>query len=83
MDKSWMTINNRLTSQEYQQGVKSFLDFATENLGIEDEIRCPRVDCINGTKHSRQVVDALDPKRNGIFIYNLGAPWGTCSRVSS
>ncbi|CAL5433049.1 unnamed protein product [Camellia sinensis] len=56
MDKSWMTINNRLTSKEYQQGVKSFLDFATANLGVEDEIRCPCVDCINGTKYSRQVV---------------------------
>ena len=51
-----MTINNRLTSKEYQQGVKSFLDFATANLGVEDEIRCPCVDCINGTKYSRQVV---------------------------
>ncbi|XP_028051481.1 uncharacterized protein LOC114256101 [Camellia sinensis] len=56
MDKSWMTINNRLTSKEYQQGVKSFLDFATANLGVDDEIRCPCVDCINGTKYSRQVV---------------------------
>ncbi|XP_028087696.1 uncharacterized protein LOC114288392 [Camellia sinensis] len=56
MDKSWMTINNRLTSKEYQQGVKSFLDFATANLGVEDEIRCPCIDCINGTKYSRQVV---------------------------
>ncbi|KAL7264045.1 hypothetical protein ACSBR1_002077 [Camellia fascicularis] len=56
MDKSWMMINNRLTSKEYQQGVKSFLDFATANLGLEDEISCPCVDCINGTKYSRQVV---------------------------
>ncbi|XP_028117214.1 uncharacterized protein LOC114314886 [Camellia sinensis] len=56
MDKSWMMINNRLTSKEYQQGVKSFLDFAMANLGVEDEIRCPCVNCINGTKYSRQVV---------------------------
>ncbi|KAL7183088.1 hypothetical protein ACSBR1_041714 [Camellia fascicularis] len=56
MDNSLMTINNRLTSKEYQQGVKSLLNFAMENLGVEDEIRCPCVDCINGTKYSRQVV---------------------------
>ncbi|XP_028110617.1 uncharacterized protein LOC114309116 [Camellia sinensis] len=56
MDKSWMMINNRLTSKEYQQGVKSFLDFATTNLGPHDEIRCPCVDCMNDTKFSRQVV---------------------------
>ncbi|KAF5933612.1 hypothetical protein HYC85_029783 [Camellia sinensis] len=51
-----MMINNRLTSKEYEQGVKAFLDFSTTHLGVEDEIRCPCVDCINGTKYSRQVV---------------------------
>ncbi|CAL5327739.1 unnamed protein product [Camellia sinensis] len=56
MDKSWMMINDRLKSKEYQQGVKSFIDFATKNLGSQDDIRCPCVDCLNGTKHSRKVV---------------------------
>ncbi|KAL7189265.1 hypothetical protein ACSBR1_039002 [Camellia fascicularis] len=51
-----MLINNSLTSKEYQQGLKSFLDFATANLGPHDEIRCPCVDCMNGTKFSSQVV---------------------------
>ncbi|XP_028078125.1 uncharacterized protein LOC114279733 [Camellia sinensis] len=56
MDKSWMMIKDRLKSKESQQGVKSFIDFATKDLGPHDEIRCPCVDCLNGTKHSPQVV---------------------------
>ncbi|CAL5322266.1 unnamed protein product [Camellia sinensis] len=56
MDKSWMMIKDRLKSKEYQQGVKSFIDFATKDLGPHDDIRCPFVDCLNGTKHSPQVV---------------------------
>ncbi|XP_028119495.1 uncharacterized protein LOC114316985 [Camellia sinensis] len=56
MDKSWMMIRDRLKSKEHQQGVKSFIDFATKDLGLHDDIRCPCVDFLNGTKHSRQVV---------------------------
>ncbi|KAL7193038.1 hypothetical protein ACSBR2_024788 [Camellia fascicularis] len=56
MDKSWMMIKDRLKGKEYQQGVKSFIDFATKDLGPHDDICCPCVDCLNGTKHSRQVV---------------------------
>ncbi|XP_028125191.1 uncharacterized protein LOC114322108 [Camellia sinensis] len=56
MDKSWMMIKDRLKSKEYQQGVKSFIDFAMKDLGPHGDIRCPCVDCLNGTKHSRQVV---------------------------
>ncbi|XP_028101002.1 uncharacterized protein LOC114300310 [Camellia sinensis] len=56
MDKSWMMIEHRLKSKEYLQGVQSFIDFATHNLGPQDEIRCPCVDCLNGTKFSPHVV---------------------------
>ncbi|CAL5381828.1 unnamed protein product [Camellia sinensis] len=56
MDKSLMMIKDRLKSKEYQQGVKSFIEFAMKNLGPKDDIRCPCVDCLNGTKFSRQVV---------------------------
>ncbi|KAL7169331.1 hypothetical protein ACSBR2_034389 [Camellia fascicularis] len=56
MDKSWMMIKDKLKSKEYQQGVKSFIDFATKDLGPHDDIRCPCVDCLNGTKHNQQVV---------------------------
>ncbi|KAL7198155.1 hypothetical protein ACSBR2_020639 [Camellia fascicularis] len=65
MDKSWMMIKYRLKSKEYQQGVKSFIDFATKDLGLHNDIRCPCVDCLNGTKHSRQVV-CLHLIRRGI-----------------
>ena len=54
MDKSWMMIKDML--KKYQQGVKSFIDFATKDLGPHDDIRCPCVNCLNGTKHSPQDV---------------------------
>ena len=49
MGKSWIMIRDRLKSKEYQQGVKSFIDFSTKDLGLHDNIRCPCVDCLNGT----------------------------------
>ncbi|CAL5378063.1 unnamed protein product [Camellia sinensis] len=65
MDKSWMMTTDRLKSKEYVQGVQSFLEFATKNLGPQDEIRCPCVDCLNGTKLPRHVV-RLHLLRRGI-----------------
>ena len=56
MDKSWMMITYWLKSKEYLKGVQLFIEFATKNLGLEDEIHCPCVDCLNGTKFSRHVV---------------------------
>ncbi|XP_028072683.1 uncharacterized protein LOC114274904 [Camellia sinensis] len=56
MDKSWMMITDRLKSKEYVQGVQSFIEFATKNLGPQEEIRCPCVDCLNGTNLPRHVV---------------------------
>lgn len=56
MDKSWMTIKNRLTSTEYKEGVNSFIKFAMANVGLQDEIRCPCVDCLNGKKLSIKAV---------------------------
>ncbi|XP_028098367.1 uncharacterized protein LOC114298062 [Camellia sinensis] len=67
MDKSWMMIQDRLKSKEYLEGVQSFIEFATKNLGPQDEIRCPCVDCLNGTKFSRHVV-RLHLIRRGITI---------------
>lgn len=55
MDKSWMTSRNRLSSQ-YREGVDSFLEFATKNVGPELAIRCPCVNCLNGKKHSCALV---------------------------
>ncbi|KAL7208519.1 hypothetical protein ACSBR1_030291 [Camellia fascicularis] len=49
-------IQDRLKSEEYVEGVQSFIEFATKNLGPQDEIRCPCVDCLNGTKFSRHIV---------------------------
>ena len=49
-------IKDRFKSKEYLEVVQSFIEFATKNLGLQDEIRCPCVDCWNDTKFSRQVV---------------------------
>ncbi|KAL7218732.1 hypothetical protein ACSBR2_011915 [Camellia fascicularis] len=67
MDKSWMMIKDWLKSKEYLEGVQSFIEFATKNLGPQDEIHCPCVDCLNGTKFSRHVV-RLHLIRRGIAI---------------
>ncbi|KAH7845251.1 hypothetical protein Vadar_011026 [Vaccinium darrowii] len=55
MDKSWMTSRNRMSSQ-YREGVDSFLEFATKNVGPELAICCPCVNCLNGKKHSCALV---------------------------
>ncbi|KAL7212485.1 hypothetical protein ACSBR2_015222 [Camellia fascicularis] len=69
MDKSWMMIKDRLKSKEYLEDVQSFLEFATKNLGPQDEIRCSCVDCLNGTKFSRHVVQLHLIRRGIAFSY--------------
>ncbi|KAF7131579.1 hypothetical protein RHSIM_Rhsim09G0057000 [Rhododendron simsii] len=64
MDKSWMTIKNRL-SKEYRNGVNSFVDFAVTNLGSDDQIRCPCLKCMNVERHFSIVV-AFHLIQNGI-----------------
>ncbi|KAF7152217.1 hypothetical protein RHSIM_Rhsim01G0128800 [Rhododendron simsii] len=56
MDKSWMTIKNRIKSKEYREGVQSFVAFAKENVGLGEDIWCPYVDCKNDKKQSIEVV---------------------------
>ncbi|KAL7253922.1 hypothetical protein ACSBR1_008294 [Camellia fascicularis] len=56
MDKSWMTIPNQITSRDYKEGMKSFIEFAMENKGSDDEIWCPCVECVNGKRHNSNVV---------------------------
>ena len=51
-----MMITDRLKSKENAQCVLSFIEFSTKNLEPQDEIRCPCVDCLNGTKLPRHVV---------------------------
>ncbi|KAH7834644.1 hypothetical protein Vadar_018188 [Vaccinium darrowii] len=52
MDKSWMTIKNRIKSKEYREGVNSFIEFAKANVGLGDDIWCPCVKCMNVKKQS-------------------------------
>ncbi|XP_028077760.1 uncharacterized protein LOC114279671 [Camellia sinensis] len=56
IDKGWMTIKNRLSSREYQKGVNSFIEFVKINVGFEDKIRCPCIDCFNDKIHTSHVV---------------------------
>ncbi|XP_028110420.1 uncharacterized protein LOC114308923 [Camellia sinensis] len=56
MDKSWMSIRNRLSS-EYREGVKSFLQFAMTNVGVDNRIRCPCMDCLNFEHHTFKDVE--------------------------
>ncbi|KAH7853294.1 hypothetical protein Vadar_000966 [Vaccinium darrowii] len=47
-----MTIKNRIKSKEYREGVNSFIEFAKANVGLEDDIWCPCVDCMNDKKRT-------------------------------
>ncbi|KAL7193605.1 hypothetical protein ACSBR2_025249 [Camellia fascicularis] len=56
MDKSWMSIRNRLSS-EYREGVKSFLQFAMTNVGVDNRIWCLCMDCLNFEHHTFKDVE--------------------------
>ncbi|KAL7228949.1 hypothetical protein ACSBR2_007613 [Camellia fascicularis] len=56
MEKSWISIKNRLSS-EYREAVKSFLQFAMTNVGLDNRIRCPRMDCLNFENHTIEDVE--------------------------
>ncbi|KAF7114861.1 hypothetical protein RHSIM_RhsimUnG0074200 [Rhododendron simsii] len=55
MDKDWMAIKNRW-SEQYKQGVESFIEFAMANSGAQAKIRCPCIDCLNSKTLSSEVV---------------------------
>ena len=46
MDKSWITIGNRV-SLEYMQGAKAFIAFAYTNKHPNAQIKCPCKRCCN------------------------------------
>ena len=46
MDKGWIRLPNRL-SQDYVEGVKSFIEVAKEHLRWDNKTRCPCRDCQN------------------------------------
>ncbi|KAF7129367.1 hypothetical protein RHSIM_Rhsim10G0071900 [Rhododendron simsii] len=54
MDKDWMAMKNRW-SEQYKQGVESFITFAVANSGTQAEIRCPYIDCLNSKTLSSEV----------------------------
>ncbi|XP_028114517.1 uncharacterized protein LOC114312475 [Camellia sinensis] len=56
MDKSWMLLKNRMSSQ-YRDGVKAFVQFAMMNVGPNDKIRCPCMDCLNCERHTCKIVE--------------------------
>ncbi|CAN1155708.1 hypothetical protein LINPERHAP2_LOCUS20559 [Linum perenne] len=48
-------VNNRV-SEEYQNGVNEFLDYAFKKNGGAEGIRCPCVKCYNGRQGTRETV---------------------------
>ncbi|XP_039138748.1 uncharacterized protein LOC120276078 [Dioscorea cayenensis subsp. rotundata] len=54
MDKSWMR-KSRL-SQEYEDGVEQFLNFAFANSSEDDRIICPCIKCVNIHWQTRETV---------------------------
>ncbi|XP_039119135.1 uncharacterized protein LOC120255365 [Dioscorea cayenensis subsp. rotundata] len=54
MDKSWMR-KSRL-SQEYEDGVEQFLNFAFANSNEDDRIICPCIKCVNIHWQTRETV---------------------------
>ncbi|XP_028062232.1 uncharacterized protein LOC114265612 [Camellia sinensis] len=56
MDKSWMLLKNRMSSQ-YRDGVKAFIQFAMTNVGPNDKICCPCMDSLNCEWHTSKIVE--------------------------
>uniref|UniRef100_A0A151UF66 Transposase-associated domain-containing protein n=1 Tax=Cajanus cajan TaxID=3821 RepID=A0A151UF66_CAJCA len=55
MDRSW--INARRITDEYQNGVEQFLEFAQQNRAyLNGKFYCPCVNCLNGR---RRVIDEI------------------------
>ncbi|XP_041009491.1 uncharacterized protein LOC121253553 [Juglans microcarpa x Juglans regia] len=57
MDKSWMLIEDRLHSTEYDEGVRQFLAMAQAYATTADQIRCPCRRCRNRAFHSIRIVE--------------------------
>ncbi|KAF5450521.1 hypothetical protein F2P56_030861 [Juglans regia] len=57
MDKSWMLIEDRLHSPEYDEGVRQFLAMAQAHAATADQIRCPCRRCRNRAFHSIRIVE--------------------------
>ncbi|XXG82955.1 hypothetical protein AAC387_Pa10g0826 [Persea americana] len=55
MDKTWMILDSKnkmaRLGQEYQRGVKSFIDFAKANAGDATQIYCPCTVCFNSCRY--------------------------------
>ncbi|KAL7171475.1 hypothetical protein ACSBR2_036181 [Camellia fascicularis] len=56
MDKSWMLLKDRMSSQ-YRDGVKAFVQFAMMNVEPNDKIRCPCMDCLNCERYTCKIVE--------------------------
>ena len=46
MDKSWMLLTDRF-GKEYTEGVKQFIELASNHIDGMDRIRCPCKKCNN------------------------------------
>ncbi|XP_042964332.1 uncharacterized protein LOC122298585 isoform X2 [Carya illinoinensis] len=68
MDKSWMHISDRLRSNEYDEGVRTFMAMALANARGSDRIRCPCRRCRNyyfqpiATVEDHLFIIGIDPR---------------------
>ncbi|XP_060974565.1 uncharacterized protein LOC133039673 [Cannabis sativa] len=56
MDKSWIWSNNKL-SEEYTNGVSTFINLARSHLNDENKTPCPCTDCVNFYYHELETVE--------------------------
>ncbi|KAF4346801.1 hypothetical protein G4B88_007830 [Cannabis sativa] len=56
MDKSWIWSNNKL-SEEYTNGVSTFINLARSRLNDENKTPCPCTDCVNFYYHELETVE--------------------------
>ncbi|KAL6564960.1 hypothetical protein OROMI_016410 [Orobanche minor] len=55
MDRGWMNASR--SSDEYENGIEQFLEFARQNRPEPDErYFCPCVKCMNGRRHEADVI---------------------------
>ena len=57
MDKGWIRLPNRL-SQDYVEGVKSFIEVAKEHLRWDNKTRCPCRDCQNARFNDLLIIES-------------------------
>ena len=57
IDKSWMKIRRRSSSNEFWNGLQNFLQMAKPFVNDRGMIQCPCNRCVNNDKHQLDVLE--------------------------